>query len=225
MAIEQEAKKRAPAGPAGGMGQRRRWLLFGSNVVVSILLATALLGVVIWLAGTLLRGRVRDDWTAGGRFSLSPRTEALLDELDALNVDVRLTNLYAHAAEEQWQRVRDLLSEYDMATGRLEVEAVDPTVDVGGVERLTRRLTDRYAGQLAKPKRLIGGFWTLHEDVQKALEDEAKALNAEADAWTGGPPRAVETLKMVSQVWQQLLMTGDFTAGNVRSLSEQVLPA
>jgi len=230
MAIEQEAKKRAPARPAGGMGRRRRWLVFGSNVAVMILLATAVAAGAVWLASALLRGRVRADWTAGGRFSLSPRTKALLGELDEANVDVRATNLYAHApeipaSEEQWRRVRDLLGEYDMASGRVRVEHINPDVDVGGTEQLIRRLTERYAGQLAKPKRLIEAFQTLHQDVQKALQDEAKALGAAADAWADGPPRAVETLRMVSQVWQQLLMIGDFTAGNVRGLSEQALPA
>ncbi len=229
MAIAKDPKKQAPP-PGGGMGRRQRWLVFGSNVAVMILLATALAVGGVWLVSALLRGRVRADWTAGGRFSLSPRTEALLGELDDRGTDVRLTNLYAHgpevpASEVQWQRVRDLLNEYDVASGRVRVEHINPATDAGRTEQLIDRLTDRYAGQLAKPKRLVATFQTLHGDIQKTLEAEAKTLAAADDAWTDGPPRALDTLRTVSQVWQQLLMVGNVTAEGVRSRAEQALPA
>jgi len=230
MALEQSGQAKQAPGPAPGMSRGRRWMVFGSNVAVMILLATALVVVAVWLSGALLRGRVRGDWTAGGRFSLSPRTEALLAELDEMNLEVRLTNLYSHApevpaSETQWRRVRDLLSEYGMASGRVRVEDVNPAADTGGVEQLVARLKDRYAGQMRKPRRLVTRFQGLHEAIQKTLQDEAKRLNAAADAWEDGPPEALETLRMVAQVWNQLLMVGDFAAGNVQTLSEQALPA
>ena len=230
MALTRNGQAKRASASAGGMSRQRRWMVFGSNVAVMVLLATALVAVVVWLSTSLLRGRVRGDWTATGRFSLSPRTKALLGELDGLNVDVRLTNLYSHtpevpASEMQWRRAQDLLSEYDVASGRVQVEDVNPAVDVGGVEQLIARLTERYAGQMHKPKRLVAEFTALHEDVQKALTSQAKRLTAAADAWKDGPPQAVETLRMVAQVWGQLLMIGDFAAGNVQSLSGQALPA
>jgi hypothetical protein len=230
MALKTSEATQDASAAAGGMTRQRRWMVFGSNVAVMILLATALVAVVVWLSTALLRGRVRGDWTAGGRFSLSPRTEALLDTLGERNLDVRFTNLYSHtpeipASEAQWRRVQDMLSEYDMASGRVEVEAVNPALDVGGVEQLIARLTKRYAGQMRKPKRLVAEFQSLHGEIQTLLQDEAKRLGAAADAWKDGPPQAVETLRMVAQVWGQLLMIGDFAAGNVRTLSDQALPA
>jgi len=231
MALKQsDPTQTPPPGAAGGMSRERRWMVFGSNVAVMILLATALVVAAVWLSTALLRGKVRDDWTASGRFSLSPRTKALLGTLEARNLDVRLTNLYSHtpdipASEAQWRRVQDMLSEYDVASGRVEVEAVNPAVDTGGVEQLIARLTKRYAGQMQKPKRLVAEFQALHTDIQQTLQEEAKRLRAAADAWEGGPPQAIETLRMVGQVWGQLLMIGDFAAGNVRSLTEQALPA
>ncbi len=230
MALETNDETQTAPAAAGGMTRQRRWMVFGSNVAVMVLLATALVVVVVWLSTALLRGQMRGDWTAGGRFSLSPRTEALLDTLGERDLDVRFTNLYSHtpeipASESQWRRVQDMLSEYDMASGRVEVEAVNPAVDVGGVEQLIARLTKRYAAQMQKPKRLVAEFQTLHQDIQETLQTEAQRLNAAADAWEGGPPQAVETLRMVAQVWNQLLMVGDFTAGNVQSLTGQALPA
>ena len=211
----------------GGMTQTRRWLVFGSNVAVAIVLATILAAVVVWMSGTLLRGRTRSDWTATGRFSLSPRSKNLLADLPC---DVRLTNLYSHApevpaSEEQYQRVQDLLEEYGTASTKVTVEAVNPAVDAGGVEKLVTRLRDRYADELEAPKALVGEFSALHQDLGDAMAAQAKRLNAAADAWKDGNPDAVGALRMVSQRWQQLKVVGDFTASGIKSLTDQALPA
>ena len=229
-------RSRAVAGAAlarrrlgeGGMTRQRRWLVFGSNVAVAVLLATVLVGVIVWFSVALLRGRARSDWTASGRFSLSPRSKAFLKRLD---VDVRITNLYSHApevpaSEERYQRVQGLLTGYDTASGRVTVEDVNPVLDPGGVEKLVQRLRDRYARELKKPERLIKkDYEALHKDVADALDREAKRLEGAAGIWKGGPQQALETLMMVAQVWRQLRFIGDITADNVRAITDQALPA
>jgi len=211
----------------GGMSQRRRWLVFGSNVVVAILLATALTVAAVWLSGSLLRGRLRNDWTAGGRFSLSPRSRAMLDELPC---DVRLTNLYSHtpeipASEEQWQRVQDLLVEYQMASPRITVEAVNPAADVGGVESLVARLRERYAKELEKPKAALEQFAALRKDLNDLLVAEARRLDAAAGGWKDGPQETVMALRVVAQGWRELKGVGDQTAVAIQILADQPLPA
>ena len=208
-------------------GQQSRWLRFGSNVAVAIVLATVLVAVVMWFSVALLRGRTRSDWTASGRFSLSPRSKAFLKNLD---VDVRITNLYSHApeapaSEERYQRVQGLLDGYDMASGRVTVEDVNPVLDPGGVEKLVRRLRDRYAMELRKPERLIKkDYETLQRDVADTLEREAKRLNEAAAVWKGGPQQAQETLLMIAQVWGQLRFIGEITADNIGAMTDQALP-
>jgi len=210
-----------------GMSQRRRWLLFGSNVVVAALLASALTVAAVWLSGSLLRGRLRIDWTAGGRFSLSPRSRAMLDELPC---DVRLTNLYSHtpkipASEEQWQRVQDLLAEYQTASLRITVEAINPAVDVGGVESLVARLRRRYAKELEKPKAALEQFAALRKDLNDLLAAEAGRLDAAAGGWKGGPQDTVMALRVVAQGWRELKGVGDQTAVAIQTLADQPLPA
>jgi hypothetical protein len=216
-----------PRAAEGGMSQRRRWLLFGSNVVVTILLAAALTVAAVWLSGSLLRGRLRSDWTAGGRFSLSPQSRAMLAELPC---DVRLTNLYSHtpqipASEEQWQRVQDLLVEYQMASPRITVEAVNPAADVGGVESLVARLRQRYAKELEKPKAVLEQFAALRKDLSDLLETQAKRLDVAAAGWKGGPQDAVMALRVVAQGWRELKGVGDQTAAAIQILADQPLPA
>jgi len=235
MAIEKsDPKPDSEGGPArrslgeGGMTQRGRWLRFGSNVAIAVVLATVLVGVVVWLSVGLLRGRARSDWTAAGRFSLSPRSKAFLKDLDA---DVRMTNLYSHApeapaSEERYQRVQGLLNGYDMASGRVTVEDVNPVLDPGGVEKLVQRLRDRFASELKKPERLIKkDYEALAGEVAGVLDREAERLAEAADIWKDGPQQPRETLLMVSQVWRQLRFFGNIAAENIQALTDQALPA
>lgn len=219
----------APSKETGPLSQSERWVRFGSNVALALVLATVLAVAAVWLSEALLRGRARSDWTAAGRFSLSPRTRALLADIPS-DCDIRLTNLYSHApeipaSEEQWQRVQDLLSEYEMASPRIVLEAVNPAVDVGRVETLVSRLRERYAKELEKPKALVGEFDKLRTDLDAVLKAEADRASAAADAWTDGPTEVVNSLRMVSQRWQQLETLGTFTAAAVQSLTDQALPA
>ncbi len=226
---DSERPRQLPAaGHEGGMTQRRRWLRFGSNVAVAVLLATILVAVIVWFSVALLRGHTRYDWTAAGRFSLSPRSKAFLKKVD---VDVRITNLYSHApeapaSEERYQRVQGLLTGYDTASARVTVEHVNPVLDPGGVEKLVQRLRDRYAKELKKPKRLIKkDYEALNKDIADVLGREAKRIEEAAGTWKDGPQQAVETLMMVAQVWRQLRFIGDIAADNIQGLTDQALPA
>jgi hypothetical protein len=219
----------APSKETGPLSQSQRWVRFGSNVALALVLATVLVVAAVWLSEALLRGRARSDWTAAGRFSLSPRTRALLADIPS-DYDIRLTNLYSHApeipaSEEQWQRVQDLLSEYEMASPRITLDAVDPNVNVGQVETLVNRLRTRYEKELEKPKALVAEFGRLRTDLDAALKAEADRLDAAADAWTSGPAEVVNSLRMVAQRWRQLETLGTFTAAAVQSLTDQALPA
>ena len=229
MALEEKRKSSNEAATArapAGMTQKRRWLVFGSNVAVAIFLATALMVGAVWLSDVLLKGKGRGDWTSSGRFSLSPRSRALVAKLPC---DVRITNLYAHApeepaSEEQWQRVQDLLTEYEMASPRITVETVNPLMDVGGVEKVVARLRERYGKELEKPKQLVEEFQKLDKDLREFLTAEAGRLETAADSWKNGPPDADKALRMVAQRWRQMADVGEVAAGGVQVLTEQALP-
>jgi len=211
------------------MGQKRRWLVFGSNVVVALVLATALLVAVVWLSDALLQGKARSDWTAGGRFHLSDRTRALLAEIPEGDT-IRITNLYPHTpqvpeSEEQYRRVQDLLTEYEAVSRRITVEAINPGVDTEAAEALLDRLKKRYAGENEKSKATLETFRQLHTDVDAALATEADRIDAALRAWKDAPPEFANNLAAVSQSWRQLLSTGSYVATVVDSYANQPLPA
>ncbi len=222
MAVNLPSKPKTPE----ALTASQRWVRFGSNVALSILLATLLTVAVVGISSGLLRGKARSDWTAGGRFSLSPRTKALLADLPH---DIRLTNLYAETPElpgstERWSRVRDLLAEYDAASGHVEVESVNPAVDVGGVEALVARLRERYEAELEGPKALIGRFDGLKSELDTLLEAQAQRLREAAAAWPDGPEAVTTALMTVAQQWQQGRVIGEMTAAGIKSQTEQALP-
>jgi hypothetical protein len=237
MALEKRKDDRPPAGEANsrhprgayepGMAQRRRWLVFGSNVVVAVLLATLLLAAAVWLSEALLAGKWRGDWTATGRFSLSPRTKALLADLKQ---DVIITNLYVRSPDlpgsvEEQARVQDLLTQYEAVNpSRITVEAVDPLADETGTEKLVARLRQRYAKELEKPKAIIEEFGKLNKDLSELLTNHAKQLGSAAADWKGGPPYAVQRLHNIANEWQQTQAGGDYLAEIVAAASQQPLP-
>lgn len=231
MAIDQPNRSEKTGGPGpDGMARQRRWLVFGSNVAVAILLATILAAAVVWLSVALLRGQARTDWTAAGRFSLSPRTKAMLKNLPESVTEVRLTSLYSPASEvpdtqERWQRVHDLLAEFGTASTRVTAEDVSATIDPGGVEKLIARLRQRYAAELAGAAAQVQAFKTLHAEVGQVLQREATRLGEAAAAWENGPIEARRDLATAARTWQQLGFIGSIAGANIEALMDEALPA
>lgn len=219
----------SPDAADGGLTQKRRWLVFGSNVAIAIVLATVLAGGAVWLSSVTLRGKTRSDWTATGRFSLSPRTKAAVADLPC---EVRLTNLYVTVPEipasaEQQQRVQDLLGEYAAANPKIAVEAVNPFFDSDAFSTLLARLRKHYEKEAESPKAVLADFDALQKEIGVLLTADAKRLDAAAAAWKDGPPDAVNAFRMISQKWKQFQAVGPIVAQGIAEMTgEQTgLPA
>ena len=101
-------------------GIERRGLI-GANVAASLVLAAALLVMANWLAS---RQWVRGDWTAQGLYSLSERTEQILQALDRpLRITVFLV------PDETFDGVRELLTRMASVSSHITVEQLDPDRD------------------------------------------------------------------------------------------------
>jgi len=234
MALEKPQRSNAPAGTEGGMTQRRRWIVFGSNVAVAIVLAVAAAAVVVWLSGTLLKGRARGDWTAGGRFSLSPRTKAVLGDLA---VDIRVAFVcpnpadYQYISEEayrrdltEYERVRDLLEAYDVASGRVSLKYVDPLNPVQA-EAYLNELRESFKEGFDRKQKLLGEFAAFRDEVDAFVEKEIEAIKGFAKISPRPAPALLQSLtsaanellglsrkaqlKMFSQMLGQDLAPGD----------------
>jgi len=189
---------KAAAKPAAGMSQKRRWLVFGANVVVVLVLATILTIAAVWVSGAILRGRARADWTATGRFSLSPRTKAMLADLPC---NVTITNLYPRTPDTaaEFSRLEDLLSEYGVAkSGKITVETADLASDPVAVKTILDRLKLRYAKELEAPKQAAEKFLVLSKDLSALLAAEAAKMDAAAQVLETPAPDAAKRFKLIA---------------------------
>ena len=109
------------------MNAGRRRLMFGANVLFSIVLAVGVLIMAVYMAG---RFRAQFDWTSSGVNSLSPRTVKLVKSIDQ---NVTVTALYTvlseydTLAQKRQDRVGDLLDLYESGGGApIAAPVLDP---------------------------------------------------------------------------------------------------
>jgi hypothetical protein len=235
MALDKTKRSEKPA-PEGGMTRKRRWMVFGTNVALAIVLATAITGVVIWISGVALHGRARSDWTLSGRFSLSPQSRAIAKDLQQ---DLTITMVYAdpanymyesqedyQKARDEYERMTDLLQEFSFASGRLKVEHLDP-LSTPQADAFLAKLQKRFGEQLKAKDALLKEFGQFRGDVDKFIGQEVDKVSAFG---TAQPPpsealveglqvAANELVRMSKQV--QLKLLGQSIGANLKTDNEE----
>src|SRR5437870_656207 len=111
--------------------QQQRWIKYGANVALTVVVAVILAALITYLAQRFNR---RIDTTATGAYSLKPQTINIIKDLKS---PVRIVSLYskpinpAQTKEETdyGQAVADLLQEYARHGKNIEVETIDPIAD------------------------------------------------------------------------------------------------
>jgi len=192
---------RSASAPAGA-GSRR--LVVGTNVIITVALAVALVGTLQWAAHTY-GGRA--DWTSSGVNSLSDGTMRLLKGLDQ---DVRVTSLYFTTdLEEEDQKhyrkaIEDLLDLYQAENrSRIVVKSINPLQDHAERDELLKRVRDlpELADEAKGHVELIDAF---KNDVAKRigewLQTELDTIRTINGAGVSGP---LESLAQVEQALDQ----------------------
>ncbi|MBN2185787.1 MAG: Gldg family protein [Candidatus Krumholzibacteriota bacterium] len=100
----------------------RRSTRYGLNTAISILLAIA---IFIFLQTIVTRHSLRIDTTTNGRFSLSPQTRKVLENLES---DITITSFFKEASADKIE-LDDLLSEYRNISPRISFKFVNPNKD------------------------------------------------------------------------------------------------
>lgn len=160
--------------------QQERWVKYGANVVLTIVVAVALaIGVMVFAQ----RARARIDTTATNSYSLKPQTLSLIQNLKQ---PVKLVSLYSRqttkgASKEQVQTVQDLLAEYKRKGKNIDVEYLDPDETPAKADALVQEVTDKYGGEVKKYKDFLDA------DYKAAAEQVKKLLTAEAGVWKDLP--------------------------------------
>lgn len=107
----------------------------GRGRVYAVLNAALLIALAFQLNYLSFRHYERWDWTEHSIYTLSDRTQVVLDELDA---DVEMWILLSEA-EPEFGELRNLIGRYQAESDRIDVHYVDPDRDPGGYREIAQR--------------------------------------------------------------------------------------
>src|SRR4051794_8413829 len=156
--------------------QKQRWVKYGANVALAIVVVVLLAGLITYGAQ---RADRRVDTTAAGIYSLKPQTKNLIKDLKQ---KVRLVSLYT--AKDQADRdnpyagpVRDLLEEYARNSKNIEFDVIDPVKQPTKTDQLVSEAVQTYGGAVSAYKDFLTDFdKTIYPQLKKLTSDEAATV-------------------------------------------------
>src|SRR5580698_6500610 len=112
--------------------QKQRWVKYGANVVLSVIVVIVLATLFVYLAQQKFDRRI--DTTASGVYSLKPQT---VNIIQGLGQPIKIVSLYSAEGKindpedkqdraERLQTVTDLLQEYQRKGKNIQVDFIDP---------------------------------------------------------------------------------------------------
>ncbi len=176
----------AALGAAGpGRGAWSRWLWFGGNTAVSVVLACVVIVLLNWLVwfgyarvGESVKPWVRYDWTATRAHSLSEQTRRVLD---GASPGTELVGLFT-VNDAQREAVADLLQVYASSGASMRVERIDPQRDAAARAALYERLSGRFADGLRGVREAVVSGRVSLEALKAGVDEEVAELGRLADA-------------------------------------------
>src|SRR5687767_1834075 len=177
---EKEKDTKQPAVP-GPESQKQRWVKYGANVALAVVVVIVLAIVTTALAQ---RANQRVDTTESGLYSLKPQTVNIIREnkqkIKLVSLYTRNTAAPGGAATDETdyaQVVDDLLDEYRRKGRNIEVESIDPIANPTKVDDLINEVTNKYGGEVAKYREVVDGHKGIYEQVRKLTEAQTKKVN------------------------------------------------
>ncbi len=180
---------RASDTPMGPESQHERWVKYGSNVGLSIVVVVVLAGLVVWLSqaqglhiGKWHFGfRKSVDVTSDSSQSLKPQTLAVISDL---KTPIKLVSLYPRLKQEKagsektdfQTPVVDLLDKYREKGKNIDVEVIDPVNEPTKLDQWIKELKEKYGSNTKAYHDLLA------TDVPKTLEQFNKLASAESQA-------------------------------------------
>jgi hypothetical protein len=156
--------------------QHERWLKYGANVALSVLVGIALVILCTFLAQSRDK---RIDTTAQGVYSLKPQTLSIIRNLKN---PIKIVSLYSKESnrpdiDSYTQTVQDLLDEYRASGRNIEVDFIDPLNQPAKADALINEVTTKYGGEVKAYKQVLDSYAKLYDVLHKKIEDEDKTIH------------------------------------------------
>jgi ABC-type uncharacterized transport system len=164
--------------------QKQRWVKYGSNVILTIVVVIAIAGIMIYLAQ---RAHRILDTRAGSSNALKPQTLNLIQDLQP---KIKIVSLYSAQGEsgetqaekksrlERKQAVEDLLNDYKRYGKNIDVDFIDPDASPAKADGLVKEVTTQYGGEVAKYKGFLDGYEAQRKKLKDLTDAETKAVSA-----------------------------------------------
>src|SRR4051812_13635710 len=172
--------------------QQQRWVKYGANVALSVVIVLVLTALLVYAAG---RVGWRKDTTASGAYSLKPQTVSLIKDLPQ---KVEIVGLFTQAKQEQekrergddpsvrYQQVADLLQEYqEKSGGKISVRMIDPITEPSKVDELFNSVARKYGNDYKKYEEVMSAYGGTRDRI-------VKVANEEIDALKKNPPKVTD---------------------------------
>lgn len=164
-------KPQEPAGPPVSEAQKDRWVKYGLNVALSIVIVIVLASAAVYLAQ---KHDIRLDTTLGRSMSLQQQTVNIVSKVDQ---PVEIVGLYPRRraeadAQDYRQAVSDLLDEYHGRNGKITTEMIDPADEPTRVDQLIDKVSRKYGGQIKLYKDFLTEFPKSLEQIKQFAEHE-----------------------------------------------------
>src|SRR5439155_9066237 len=171
--------------------QQQRWLKYGGNVALVVVVVILIAGLLIWCFQTrILSARV--DTTKAGLYSLKPQTVNIIKNNTQ---PIKIVSLYTpkkegtpgvekdtdsrnEASSDQVQAVSDLLQEYRRKGTKIEVEVIDPTVQQTKVDQLIEEVIKNSGAEVKKYKAVVEEYPKVYDQIAKIATEQSKQVQA-----------------------------------------------
>jgi hypothetical protein len=157
--------------------QHERWVKYGANVALSVLVGIALVILCTYLAQARDK---RIDTTAEGVYSLKPQTLSIIQNLKS---PIKIVSLYSKQSSREdidtySQTVQDLLDEYRASGNKIEVDFIDPLTQPAKADALINEVTTKYGGEVKAYSAFLADYAKQYDDLKKKITDEDTTIHA-----------------------------------------------
>jgi hypothetical protein len=157
--------------------QHQRWIKYGANVVLSVLVGIALVILCTYLAQAKDK---RIDTTAEGVYSLKPQTLTIIHNLKS---PIKIVSLYSKESNREdidayAQAVQDLLDEYHADSNEIQVDFIDPLNQPSKADALIDEVTTKYGGEVKAYTAFLAEYTKLYDLLKKKISDEDTTIHA-----------------------------------------------
>ena len=165
--------------------QKQRWIKYGGNVVLTIVVAVVVAVLAIYLGQTF---HGRKDTTAAHTHSLSDPTIDLIQNLPS---KVKLVSLYTKVkrvddtgkseaggpdSAVRYREVSDLLEEYQRKGKNISIEVIDPYAEPAKVQQLFDEVSNKYGNNVNVYRDTLADFSKTVDEITRLVDQETVAI-------------------------------------------------